>query len=171
MTAVPGTTMALAARCNRLLLEHGATIATAESLTGGLVGAALTSPPGSSQTYRGGIIAYTVDLKADLLGVPVEVLEAHGPVHPRTAEAMAAGARDRLGATYGLATTGVAGPDPHGGEPVGTVDVACAGPGEPVVRRCQFEGDRHEICQAAVVAALEILLAALDRDPQNRPGA
>ena len=164
-TGVPGTTMGLAARCNRLLLAHGATVATAESLTGGLVGAALTSPPGSSKVYRGGVVAYAVDLKAQLLGVPLDLLERHGPVHPRTAAAMAAGVRDRLGATYGLATTGVAGPEPHGDQPVGTVDLACFGPGEPVVRRCRLSGDRHEICEAAVVAALDLLRTVLERDP------
>ncbi|WP_026257309.1 CinA family protein [Actinopolymorpha alba] len=153
----------LAARCHELLRERGATVATAESLTGGLLGAALTTQGGSSATYRGGVVAYAVDLKAQLLGVPADLLERHGPVHPETAKAMASGARERLGATYALATTGVAGPQPHGDEPVGTVDVACAGPGALEVRRFQFAGERDEIRKSTVVAALELLLQMVNQ--------
>jgi PncC family amidohydrolase len=164
----------LASRCHLLLLRQEATVATAESLTGGLLGAALTAQPGSSATYRGGVVAYAVDLKAALLGVSTDLLERRGPVHPQTAAAMAAGARDRLGATYAVATTGVAGPEPHGNEPVGTVDLACAGPGpssesgDPVVRRCHLTGDRDEIRAAAVVAALELLRDVLERTGTTR---
>ncbi|HEY8454524.1 MAG TPA: CinA family protein [Actinopolymorphaceae bacterium] len=156
----------LAARCSSRLLERGATVATAESLTGGLLGAALTALPGSSKIYRGGVIAYALDLKTALVGVPADELERLGPVHPRTAQAMARGVRDRLGATYGLATTGVAGPEPHGDQPVGTVDLACAGPEDLiVVRRQQFSGKRDQVRHAAVVAALEILREVLEREP------
>jgi nicotinamide-nucleotide amidase len=154
----------LAGRCHELLLGRGAMVATAESLTGGLVAAALTSRPGSSKVFRGGVVAYSLDLKMALLGVPSEVVERHGPVHPATAEAMASGARLRLGADYGLATTGVAGPEAHGDQPVGTVDVCCVGPGEPVVRRHQLAGDRDVIRESAVVAALDMLAETLLRD-------
>ncbi|MBA9006966.1 CinA family nicotinamide mononucleotide deamidase-related protein [Thermomonospora cellulosilytica] len=114
---------------HRLLAERSATVATAESLTGGLLGAELTAMPGSSATYAGGVVAYATRLKHELLGVPRELLDAEGAVHPDVAAAMAAGVRDRLGATYGLAVTGVAGPEPQDGRPVGTVYIAVAGPG------------------------------------------
>jgi nicotinamide-nucleotide amidase len=156
------TAESLAGRCHELLLGRGETVATAESLTGGLLGAALTERPGSSSTYRGGVVAYAVELKAQLLGVSAELLRDHGPVHPRTAEAMAVGARDRLGATYGLSTTGVAGPEPHGDQPVGTVDVACSGPAGATVRRLQLTGGRDDIRRATVTAALGLLREALE---------
>jgi nicotinamide-nucleotide amidase len=114
---------------HRLLGERSATVATAESLTGGLLGAELTAMPGSSATFAGGIVAYATALKASLLGVPEDLLARHGAVHPEVAVAMAEGVRDRLGATYGLAVTGVAGPEPQDGRPVGTVHLAVAGPG------------------------------------------
>jgi nicotinamide-nucleotide amidase len=154
----------LAGRCHDVLRACGATVATAESLTGGLVAAALTSRGGSSAVFRGGVVAYAVDLKTALLGVPTEVVERHGPVHPDTARAMAVGVRDRLDSDYGLATTGVAGPEAHGDQPVGTVDVCCVGPGEPVVRRYQLSGDRDTIRRTAVVAALEMLADTVMRD-------
>jgi nicotinamide-nucleotide amidase len=114
---------------HQLLAERSATVAVGESLTGGLLGAELTAMPGSSATFSGGIVAYATGLKAALIGVPEELLARHGAVHPEVATAMAMGVRDRLGATYGLAVTGVAGPDPQDGWPVGTVHIALAGPG------------------------------------------
>ncbi len=113
------------------LTARGQTIAVAESLTGGLVAAALTAVPGASAVVRGGVVAYATDLKAELLGVPADLLERYGAVHPEVAAAMAAGVRDRLRAGYGLATTGVAGPDPAEGKPVGTVYIAVAGLARP----------------------------------------
>ena len=109
------------ARLVGLLKERGETLATAESLTGGLVGGALTDIPGVSAVYRGGVIVYATELKAQLAGVPEDLLAAVGPVHPDTAAALASGVRQRLEATYGLATTGVAGPDPQAGIEAGTV--------------------------------------------------
>lgn len=162
--AWPGEAADLAEWCHERLLAAGQTVATAESLTGGLLGAVLTARAGSSRTYRGGVVAYALDLKVTLLGVPAADLERNGPVHPRTATDMAVGVRDRLEATYGLSTTGVAGPEPHGDQPVGTVDLACAGPGETVVRRRHLSGDRDAIRRAAVVAALELLRDVLRRD-------
>jgi nicotinamide-nucleotide amidase len=141
------------------LKERGQTIATAESLTGGLVGGALTDVPGVSAVYRGGVVVYATDLKAELAGVPEDLLAAVGPVHPDTAAALATGVRQRLGATYGLATTGVAGPDPQAGIAAGTVYVSAAGPGAVQVRKLQLTGDRTTIRRGSVRAALELGLA------------
>ena len=139
-----------------LLKERGETVATAESLTGGMVGAALTDVPGVSAVYRGGVVVYATDLKAQLAGVPEDLLAAVGPVHPDTAAALATGVRERLGATYGLATTGVAGPDPQAGISAGTVYIAAAGPGSAQVRKLQLTGDRASIRRASVRAVLEL---------------
>ncbi len=139
-----------------LLEERGETLATAESLTGGMVGAALTDVPGVSAVYRGGVVVYATDLKAKLAGVPEDLLAAVGPVHPDTAAALATGVRERLEATYGLATTGVAGPDPQEGIEAGTVYVAAAGPGSVQVRKLQLTGDRTAIRRASVQAVLEL---------------
>ncbi len=139
------------------LKARGETLATAESLTGGMVGAALTNVPGVSAVYRGGVVVYATDLKATLAGVPQDLLDAVGPVHPDTAAALARGVRERLEATYGLATTGVAGPDPQAGVEAGTVYVAAAGPGTVQVRKLQLEGDRSAVRQGSVEAALELL--------------
>jgi nicotinamide-nucleotide amidase len=141
-----------------LLKARGETLATAESLTGGLVGAALTDVPGVSAIYRGGVVVYATDLKATLAGVPADLLADVGPVHPDTAAALATGVRDRLGATYGLATTGVAGPDPQEGIEAGTVYVAAAGPTAVRVRKLSLTGDRAAVRQGSVQAALELAL-------------
>lgn len=166
-----GHTAELATRCHVLLLERGETVATAESLTGGLLGAAFTTRAGASSVYRGGVVAYTSELKCVLLGVPDELLRAHGPVHPETALAMAAGAWHRLGATYGLATTGVAGPEPHGGRPVGTVMLACAGRnGVEELREVRLSGEREEIRRRAVDTALELFHTVLSGQNRRRAG-
>jgi nicotinamide-nucleotide amidase len=144
------------ARLVGLLKERGETLATAESLTGGLVGGALTDIPGVSAVYRGGVIVYATELKASLAGVPEDLLAAVGPVHPDTAAALATGVRERLEATYGLATTGVAGPDPQAGIDAGTVYVAAAGPGAVQVRKLQLTGDRTAVRRASVQAVLEL---------------
>ena len=138
------------------LLAQAATLATAESLTGGLVGAALTDVPGISEVYRGGLVVYATDLKASLAGVPDELLDRVGPVHPDTAAALASGVRDRLRATYGLATTGVAGPDPQDGHPAGEVYVAAAGPGTVRVRALRLAGDRAAVRAGSVAAVLAL---------------
>ncbi|TDC32413.1 CinA family protein [Kribbella albertanoniae] len=140
-----------------VLKARGETLATAESLTGGMVGAALTDVAGVSAVYRGGVVVYATDLKAKLAGVPQDLLDAVGPVHPDTAAALATGVRERLEATYGLATTGVAGPDPQAGVEAGTVYVAAAGPGSVQVRKLQLSGNRSAVRQGTVVAALELV--------------
>ena len=111
------------------LSAAGQTVAIAESLTGGLVAAALTDIPGASVVVRGGVLAYATDLKSQVLGVVESLLARAGAVDADVAEQMASGVRSLMGATYGLATTGVAGPDQVEGKPVGTVYVAVAGPG------------------------------------------
>ena len=161
MTAPGDRTGALARTAIELLIAREETVATAESLTGGLVAAALTSVPGSSAAVRGGIVAYATDLKTALLDVPADLLERHGAVHGAVAEAMAEGTRDRLGATTGVATTGVAGPDPAEGKPVGMVFVAVAGPGGLASRQLALTGDRAEIRAAVVESVLELLVGAL----------
>jgi len=148
-----------------LVRSRGATLATAESLTGGLVGAALTDIPGISAIYRGGVIVYATDLKATLAGVPTDLLADVGPVHPDTAIALATGVRQRLGATYGLATTGVAGPDPQAGIEAGTVYVAAAGPDAVRVQRLSLSGDRAAIRQGSVQAVLRLAAELVAEEP------
>lgn len=141
----------------RRLQAAGATVAVAESLTAGLVGAALTEVPGSSAAFRGGVQVYATDLKASLAGVPQAVLDEHGAVSSPTAAALAEGVRARLGATYGLALTGVAGPEPQEGHPPGTLHVAVAGPAGTVTRTARLPGDRSRVRLLAVTAGLDLL--------------
>jgi nicotinamide-nucleotide amidase len=149
----------LARLVHGVLMARGQTLALAESLTGGDLAATVTAVPGVSATFRGGVVAYATELKGDLLAVPADLLARHGPVHPLVAAAMAAGARQRLGATYGLATTGVAGPDPQDGHRPGEVYLGLAG-GRPVRqlhRRLDLTGDRAAVRAATVLAALGFL--------------
>ncbi|MEU7694946.1 nicotinamide-nucleotide amidohydrolase family protein [Microbispora hainanensis] len=145
-----------------LLVRQGATVAVAESLTGGLIGATLTGPMGASAAFRGGVIAYATDLKASLLDVPSDLLEREGAVHPDVAAAMAVGVRKLADSGYGLAVTGVAGPDPQDGKPVGTVHIALAGPGERLWHRdLRLTGDRDGIRTATCQEALLLLEGVL----------
>ena len=144
------------------LAERGLTVAVAESLTGGLVVAELTSVAGSSAVVRGGVIAYATHLKTELLGVDVALLDAVGPGDAAVAGQMAAGVASRLGATIGLSTTGVAGPDTQGGQAVGTVFVGLAVAGHITTHRLTLSGSRHEIRRATVDACLELLGEAVD---------
>jgi nicotinamide-nucleotide amidase len=146
------------------LTARGQTVAVAESLTGGLVAAALTSVPGASVVLRGGIVAYATDLKAALLGVPGDLLARRGPVDPEVAAAMAAGARARLGATYGMSTTGVAGPGAADGKPQGTVFIAVDGPAGAVGSGFQLTGDRQQVREQVVQLVLSLLVSALRED-------
>jgi len=143
------------------LRAGGQTVAVAESLTGGLVAAALTDVPGSSAVFRGGVVAYATELKAELLGVDAMMLRRHGAIYPPVAAAMAQGVRARLGATYGVATTGVAGPDPADGQPVGTAHIAVSVADDTVVRTIALAGDRHEIRRLTVEHVLGLLLGRL----------
>jgi nicotinamide-nucleotide amidase len=141
----------------RLLAERGETLATAESLTGGLVASTLVEIPGVSAVFRGGLVVYATDLKHALAGVPEGLLADRGAVDPDVALALAAGARDRCGADWGLATTGVAGPDPQDGKPVGRVFVAVAGPLGATVRELNLAGSRADIRTGTVAAVLGLL--------------
>ena len=145
------------------LLARRQTLATAESCTGGLVGALLTGRPGSSAWYLGGIVAYANDLKLRLLGVPADVLAAQGAVSLAGAEAMAAGARAAARSDFALSLTGIAGPD--GGtpeKPVGLVYVGVAGPTGVAAFKHRFSGTRADVRQAAADAALRHLLDAIE---------
>jgi len=140
-----------------------ATVAVAESLTGGLLCAALTETAGASVTVRGGLVVYATDLKTQLAGVPAQLLAERGAVDAAVAAALARGVRTRLGATYGLGVTGVAGPDPQDGQPVGTVFLALAGPSEDVVAEHVFLGGRAEIRAQTVQVAVQLLRTECDR--------
>jgi nicotinamide-nucleotide amidase len=145
-----------------VLRGRGQTLAVAESLTGGLLAATIVDVPGASRAFRGGLVVYATDLKATLAGVPLELLTARGPVDPDVAAALAGGARKRCGADWGLSTTGVAGPDPQDGKPVGTVYLGVAGPdGFGLVRHLEFGGDRAAVRRGAVAGALDLLGRAL----------
>jgi PncC family amidohydrolase len=156
----------LAERLRARCVARGLTVATAESCTGGLVAHLITEVPGSSAYLVGGVVAYTNAVKERELGVPAEVLAAHGAVSAQVAIAMAEGARDRIRADLGVGVTGVAGPD--GGteaKPVGLVYVAVAGLGEPAVRRYLWPGDRTENKRESARAALELLLERVGEEP------
>jgi nicotinamide-nucleotide amidase len=148
------------------LRELAATVAVAESLTGGLLAAALTETPGASATMRGGLVVYATDLKASLAGVDPALLAAAGPVDREVALALARGTRARLSATYGVGVTGVAGPEAQDGTPVGTVFAAVAGPRREVVREDHLDGDRAAVRAAAVRLCLDLLAEECDRDRQ-----
>jgi PncC family amidohydrolase len=154
-----------AAQVVRVLTQRGETVAVAESLTGGLVVAALIAVPGASVVVRGGVVAYMTDLKSTLLDVDPDLLAREGAVHPDVAAAMAHGVAARLGATYGVATTGVAGPDAQDGHPVGEVWIAVSGPGHAWERGETVRGHalaptlgREGIRRATVAEALDLLL-------------
>ena len=140
-----------------LCRARGLTLATAESCTGGLVAARLTSVPGSSDVFQGSVVAYANEVKEAALGVPASILERHGAVSAEAAEAMARGARERLGTDVAVAVTGVAGPD--GGteeKPVGLVFVHASGPDGDEARRSELPGDR-EMVRAGHRAALHLV--------------
>jgi nicotinamide-nucleotide amidase len=145
------------------LLDKHLTIAVAESLTGGLVMARLTAIPGCSDAVVGGVVAYEVALKSRILGVDPELLERRGPVDPQVAEQMAIGVRRLTGASIAVATTGEAGPESATGKPVGLFFVAVDSDAGTVVHRHQADGERPEIREAAVVAAVELARHVLAR--------
>lgn len=149
--------LAAAVTAVRELVARGQTLATAESLTGGLVAATLVEIPGVSAVFRGGLVVYATELKHALAGVQEDLLADRGPVDPDVALALAAGARERCGADWGVATTGVAGPDPQDGKAVGLVFVAVAGPSGSVVRELGLAGSRAQIRAGSVTAVLDLL--------------
>ncbi|MDR3690359.1 MAG: competence/damage-inducible protein A [Fimbriimonas sp.] len=141
-----------------LLVERGETVSVAESMTGGALGARITSVPGSSKAFRGGVIVYTVDAKQTLLGIDSGLLTEFGPVSEETAKAMAETVRERLGSTYGVAITGNAGPTADvDGKPVGLAYIAVAGPDGVTVDKAQYRGLREDIQRRATQTALSQL--------------
>ena len=162
--------MTLAADVVDALRAADATVATAESLTGGLLCATLVSVSGASDVVRGGIVAYAPELKTELLGVDADLVAEQGTVTSDVALSMAVGARDRLGATYGLSTTGVAGPGPAEGKPAGTVHIAVAGPDETWTTRLELAGDRDTIRSLTVDALLSWLVARLGEESRSHRG-
>lgn len=152
-----------------LLTERGLTLATGESLTAGLLAATMAEVPGCSAVLRGGVIAYDAEVKARLLAVPAQAL-AHGLVSREVAEAMAVGAADALGADLGVGTTGVAGPEPHGGEPAGSVWIAVAGArtaagDRPLVsEHLSLTGDRAAVRCQTVAACLALTERLVGRE-------
>ncbi|NGM11779.1 CinA family protein [Verrucosispora sp. WMMA2044] len=152
-----GSMGAAAAGVVHRLAERRETFATVESLTGGLLAATVVEIAGASAVYRGGLVVYATELKQRLADVPAELLAERGPVDPDVATALAEGGRRRCGADWGLATTGVAGPEPQDGKPVGLVFVAVAGPGGTEVRELNLDGGRDQVRGAAVTEALRLL--------------
>ena len=137
----------------------GKRLATAESLTGGGIGQAITSVSGASAVFAGGIISYTNEVKNKVLGVPVETLNTLGPVSAPVAQAMAQGARNVIGADVAVAVTGLAGPEgDEFGHPVGTVFIGYADEGTALAREYHFEGDRAEVREKTICEALKLIL-------------
>jgi nicotinamide-nucleotide amidase len=162
-----GSLAALAHEVVTVLSARGCTVATAESLTGGLLAGALTSVPGASRVFRGGVVAYATDLKHELLGVDADLLRRVGAVDAEVAAQLAEGARRRLGADIAVATTGVAGPDPQDAHPPGTVFIALAA--ADGVRTLDASvsgaevGGRAQVRRRTVEAALQALVEHLER--------
>lgn len=154
----------LLSRVHHALRAVGATVATAESLTGGRLAAALTATPGASESYVGGVVTYATELKVSLLGVPEQLVEEHGVVSPECARAMASGVRTLTGATYGIATTGVAGPAEQEGKPAGTVFVGIAGPGLVEAVALELTGRREQVQDRTVREAIEAFEGVLRRE-------
>ena len=154
-----------AAAAVHVLVERRETLASAESLTGGLIAHTIVEIPGVSAVYRGGLVVYATDLKHTLGGVPERLLEERGAVDADVARALAAGTRERCGADWALATTGVAGPEPQDGKPVGLVYVAVAGPHGVTVRELNLSGSRASIRTQSATAVLELLAEELRGAP------
>jgi nicotinamide-nucleotide amidase len=163
----PGPEVPQAARCLELLRARGQTLATAESLTAGLVSATVAAVPGASDVLRGGLTAYATDVKEGVLGIPSRVIAAHGAVSAECAEAMAMRARALFDADWAAATTGVAGPDSQEGKPAGLVFVAVAGPDRVRSRRLDLSGSRQQIRAASAGRVLQLLADVLTSRPQD----
>ena len=133
------------------------TLAVAESVTGGAIAKAITDVPGSSSVFLGGLITYATDSKVALLGIPRELIDRHGVVSEEVAIEMARSVRERLGSTWGVATTGVAGPGPHHGVPAGQVWIAISGPSEATERLSLGDIGRDHVRDGAVTGALALL--------------
>ena len=150
--------------CDVIQTLQGKTLATAESLTGGGIGAALTKVSGSSAVYKGGIISYTNAVKHKLLEVPMELLDRYGAVSEPVARAMAEGARKALEADIAVSVTGLAGPSGDAyGNPVGTVFIGYSDCTHAVVKHCLFSGDRESVRNQTIETALNLILTMQNR--------
>lgn len=152
------------------LTDLGATVATAESLTGGRLAGRLTDGAGASSAFLGGVVTYATEIKISVLGVPEALIEDHGVISAECAGSMAERVRSLMGTSYGLSTTGVAGPDTQEDQPVGTVFVGVAGPEGTDVRQLALDGDRMEIQKQTVSEALSALGAMVDADERSSAG-
>jgi nicotinamide-nucleotide amidase len=150
-----------AARVHQLLLARDETVATAESLTGGRLASVLTAAPGASRSYVGGVVAYATSVKEAVLGVSEALVAEHGVISSECALAMARGAVAATGATWGIGTTGVAGPDPQEGHPPGTVHVGLVGPGVSTALALELVGGREAIQDRTCAEALSALAGML----------
>ena len=151
--------MTLCCKVLECLRTRNKTLVTAESLTGGGIGEALTGVPGASEVYRGGVISYVNEVKRDVLGVSQEILDRYGAVSPWTAGAMASGVRDLLKADVAVSVTGLAGPGgDEFGHPVGTVYIGFECDRNSLVKQYRFEGSREEVRAQTIRAALELIL-------------
>lgn len=159
--------IALAKKVLKTLTDRDLTLATAESLTGGLLGATITEVPGASKVYLGGAIAYTTPVKESLLAVDRIEIDAFTVVSAQVASGMASGIRDATGADWCIAVTGVAGPDASEGHAPGEVWICVRGPqigslpAAVHTQQFQFEGDRRAVREATVEASLSMLLRVL----------
>jgi PncC family amidohydrolase len=160
---------AIAARVVGLLHERGETLTTAESLTGGGLGRAITTVPGASTVYLGGTIAYSNHIKRTHLGVSESTLTDYGAVSAECALEMAQGAVNRTGADWALSTTGVAGPDGQEGKPVGLVYVGVVGPEGVTALQLNLTGDREQVREQTIIAALNGLIDILDGQGDTTP--
>lgn len=140
----------------------GLTVAAAESLTGGMVCASLVAVPGASAMLAGGVVAYQNSVKASVLGVSAELLDDVGSVDPQVALEMAAGVRSLTAADVGIATTGVAGPEPHDGRPVGSVYIGVSSAAGDNVFHYELKGDRQRIRAEATDLALDVLASVIE---------
>lgn len=157
----------------RQLRERGLTVAVAESLTGGLLSSTIVDVPGASAVYLGSVTSYSTDSKAKVLGVDSKLLDRNGPVDVTVAKKMAEHVRELFGADIGVATTGVAGPEPQGGQPVGLAYIAVSRPpsGEfdsswdsdgSMVRELRLSGSRQEIREQVVRMAIDLVESELE---------
>jgi nicotinamide-nucleotide amidase len=145
------------------LRQRDLTIATAESLTAGMLSSAIADIPGASAVLQGGVVAYNNTIKHRILGVSADTLAARGAVDVETAKQMATGVRERFGADLGVATTGVAGPEPSEGKAVGIVFIALAAQDTTPAKLLRFDGNRAQIRQATVAASLQLVAEWLEQ--------
>lgn len=150
-----------------LLIDNNATIAVAESLTGGALCGRLVDVPGASKALHGAVCTYTTEMKHKILSVSAELLAAYGPVHPQIASEMAFGVQRLFNSTLALATTGVAGPGSADGHPAGTVYIACVAGHHVHVKEFHFEGDRNTVRHNTINAAITLAIESLPHIASN----